>query len=113
MTAPDPDTPVALKVACPSADVPRDIAKAAVEAELAACANIVTNIESVFRWKGAVETEPEAVAWFTTRQGCVADLAALIRARHPYDLAAITWSLAGAEAETAAWIRETTAANPR
>ncbi|MEK7308249.1 MAG: divalent cation tolerance protein CutA, partial [Nitrospirota bacterium] len=37
------------------------IAKALVEAKLAACVNIVKNVRSIYSWQGKIEDEPEAL----------------------------------------------------
>lgn len=44
---------------CNSADEARRIAQTLVERQLAACVNIVPQIESVYRWQGKVETATE------------------------------------------------------
>ena len=41
---------------CGSLEEARSIAQALVERQLAACVNIVPQIESVYRWQGEVET---------------------------------------------------------
>ncbi|QDY69830.1 divalent-cation tolerance protein CutA [Qingshengfaniella alkalisoli] len=102
------DSPIALKVACPDTDIARTIASAAVGAGLAACGNIIPGVESVFQWQGKVERESEVLLWLTTRTSCLDRLVPLIRKHHPYDLPAITWSITGAEPETADWIKQTT-----
>jgi periplasmic divalent cation tolerance protein len=44
---------------CGSLEEARSIARALVERELAACVNIVPQVESVYRWQGEVETATE------------------------------------------------------
>jgi periplasmic divalent cation tolerance protein len=44
---------------CGSLEEARSIAQALVERQLAACVNIVPEIESVYRWQGEVETATE------------------------------------------------------
>ena len=62
------------------------IANALVTEQLAACVNIVPGITSVYRWKGAVEQDPEALLLIKTGQDCWQSLEARIRALHPYEL---------------------------
>ena len=71
-----------------TADEARTMARAMVERRLAACAQI-TAIESVYRWQGQVEHEPEFRLLLKTRAECYAELEAAIRAMHPYELPAI------------------------
>ncbi len=40
---------------CPSADVATRIAERLVEAELAACVNVLPGITSIYRWQGKVQ----------------------------------------------------------
>jgi periplasmic divalent cation tolerance protein len=46
---------------CGSLAEARSIANALVERQLAACVNIVPQIESVYRWQGEVETATECL----------------------------------------------------
>lgn len=67
-----------------SAEAAGELARSAVEARLAACAQVVGPISSVYRWRGRVETAREwQVLFKTTRYD---DLAAHIGERHSYDL---------------------------
>ena len=74
-------------VTCESRAEARRIARAAVEARLAACANIVqTPVESVYRWKGAVETAREFLLVLKTTKSRLPALEAKIRVLHSYEL---------------------------
>lgn len=98
---------ILLRVACPDEDSACAIAKAALEARLIACANL-SQVESLYRWQGKVETDRETVSVMKTRPEQLEPLCALIKKLHPYDLPAITWSTAEATEETAAWLRAQT-----
>lgn len=71
-----------------TADEARALARAMVERCLAACAQI-TAIESIYRWQGRIEQEPEFRVLFKTRADGYTKLEAAIRALHPYELPAI------------------------
>jgi periplasmic divalent cation tolerance protein len=71
-----------------SAQDARRLADAAVDQRLAACVQI-TAIESVYRWQGAVQHEPEWRLLFKTTEVAEPALRALILERHPYALPAL------------------------
>ena len=52
----------------PDAETARRISKQLVEEKLAACANIFPAIESIYRWKGKIETGQEMIAFFKTSE---------------------------------------------
>jgi len=66
----------------------RAMARALVERRLAACAQVMP-IESVYRWQGAVQSEPEYCILFKTTEAQYAAVEAAIRALHTYELPAI------------------------
>ncbi|MFN2309176.1 MAG: divalent-cation tolerance protein CutA [Gammaproteobacteria bacterium] len=72
-TAPDPATAEAL-------------ARAMVEARLAACVNVLPGIRSIYRWQGALQSDSEALLILKTRQDRFGALAAALREQHPYEL---------------------------
>ena len=80
------------------------LAQALVEQRLAACVQI-SPIESVYRWDGAVQVEPELrLLCKTTAQRWTA-IEAAIRERHPYELPQIVaFALDPAHAPYAAWV---------
>jgi periplasmic divalent cation tolerance protein len=60
-------------------------ARTLVETRLAACVNLLPVMESVYRWEGTVEQEPERQLVIKTSRGRVAALWERIRELHPYD----------------------------
>ncbi|MBK1625288.1 divalent-cation tolerance protein CutA [Afifella marina] len=80
---------VLLYIPCPGMETAKELAAAAVSERLAACANILPTMVSVYRWQGAIEDEEETVLILKTPPEREADLRRLIEARHPYDVPAI------------------------
>ena len=66
-----------------SADEAERLARALVDARLAACVQIGGPVRSVFRWEGAVSVEPEWQLWLKTDASRVDDLTARLVAEHP------------------------------
>lgn len=75
---------VVLYVTVPNADEGRQIGRALVEAELAACANVFGSVTSYFRWEGRVQEEGEAVLIAKTRENLVAQATQFITEAHSY-----------------------------
>lgn len=82
-----------------------ELARAAVEARLAACVQTEA-VQSRYRWQGAIACEPEIRLLFKTTRARYAALQALLRERHPYELPAIyALPVADASPDYAAWVR--------
>lgn len=64
----------------------RKIAQALVERRLAACVNIVGPVQSVYRWKGAVESAPEHLLIIKTTAAAFPRVRDAIRELHSYEL---------------------------
>jgi periplasmic divalent cation tolerance protein len=69
----------------PSADADR-IARALVDARVAACVTVLSHAKSTYRWKGVVEQSDEALLWIKTTDDRLAALVETLRAAHPYDV---------------------------
>ena len=67
------------------ADAPA-FAKAIVEERLAACVNLLSPMESIYRWDGGVERETERQVMMKTSKARVAALWERVRDLHPYDV---------------------------
>ncbi len=72
-------------VSAPDIETGRLLAKAALQARLVACANIIPKIESHYWWQGKIESSAEILIIFKTRKLRLAALEKLILAKHPYD----------------------------
>jgi len=71
---------------CASLEEARHIAQALVERRLAACVNILPQVESVYRWKGEVETAPEWLLMIKTTEGVFDRLREAIAELHSYEV---------------------------
>lgn len=87
------------------ADEAKRIARAVVEERLAACANILGDCHSIYRWQGKVEETKEVAALFKTRGENAEALITRIAALHSYDVpAVVTWSAGDALSAYAEWV---------
>jgi periplasmic divalent cation tolerance protein len=73
-------------VTCPERSSAERIATALVEGRLAACANIVTGVTSVFHWEGRVDTDPEVLLIIKTRSDLLGALEDRVTTLHDYDV---------------------------
>jgi len=64
----------------------RQTGTALVEAQLAACVNLLPGIESIYRWQGAVERAGEVLAVFKTTQEVWPAFEQRLRELHPYEV---------------------------
>ncbi len=69
-----------------SADEADLIARALVNEHLAACANIVSPIRSVYRWDGEVQTATEHMMLIKTRANLVPKVEARVKELHGYEV---------------------------
>lgn len=78
----------ALLVLCtaPSAEVAAGLARALVEARLAACGNMLPGVRSIYRWEGKVEDEAEVLLLLKTSRERFPALRDELLRRHPYQV---------------------------
>jgi len=78
-----------------------------VEERLAACANLIGPIRSIYRWQGKVERADEVAAIFKTGEDRADALIARIAALHSYDVPCIaTWPIDKILGAYAAWVED-------
>lgn len=70
----------------PDVETARRISSQVVEEKLAACANIFPAIESIYRWKGKIETGNETMVLFKTSENRQSAFQEKLRALHPYEV---------------------------
>ena len=69
---------------CGTAEEANRVARALVEARLAACVNIVPGVMSLYHWQGAIEEAPEWTLMIKTKRSLFSDLCAELRRVHSY-----------------------------
>ena len=62
------------------------MASALIEARLAACVSIGAPVDSLYHWRGKIETAKETPIAVKTSVARYPEVEAAIRARHPYEL---------------------------
>src|SRR5204863_79451 len=70
----------------PDVETTRRIARQLVTENLAACANIVPAVDSIYRWEGKIESAQEALAFFKTTVTGYPAFQVRLKALHPYDV---------------------------
>lgn len=73
-------------VTCASIAEARRIGRSVVEKKLAACANIVARVESIYRWKGELERPREVLVMMKTSAGRLRALEREVKRMHSYDV---------------------------
>ena len=88
----------------------RKLASALVAERLAACVNVLAPMESIYRWKGEVQTDPERQLIMKTTAARVPALKARLVQLHDYEVPEfiVTPVIDGSDAYLN-WIRESTA----
>ena len=73
-------------VTCGSEDEALKIARALVEEKLAACANMISPLRSIYRWEGKTWDEKEWLLIIKTQQSTFEDLAKRVKTLHSYSV---------------------------
>jgi len=73
-------------ITCPHMAEAQTLAQAIVTERLAACANILPQMQSVYWWEGKLEKAEEVVLMFKTRPDLQEALTAKVKELHSYDV---------------------------
>ena len=76
MTGPTGTAVRVVLTTAPTVEVARDLGSAVVGERLAACANVLPGVTSIYRWEGEVKREGEALVILKTTAGAVERLRA-------------------------------------
>jgi periplasmic divalent cation tolerance protein len=95
-------------VTCSTAAEARRIARAVVEGRLAACVNILPgSVQSIYRWKGKVESSRERLLLIKTSRKRLAKLQAAVERMHSYDVPEfVAIPIAAGSSAYLAWLEE-------
>lgn len=111
MSALPPPLPVPALIWCPFPDVEsaRATARALVEAGLAACANIMSAMQSIYAWQGEVQEAAETGVLFKTNATVLPRCVAQLKDLHPYaEPAILAWECPASLPETIEWLAKLT-----
>jgi len=95
-------------VTCSSPGEARRIARAVVDARLAACVNILPGaVQSIYRWKGKIESAREHLLLIKTSRKRLPKLRATVERVHSYDVPEfVALPIAAGSRAYLAWLEE-------
>lgn len=97
----------------PTLESAETIARALIEARLAACVNILPPMTSVYRWQGQVARETELQLIIKTTTPRVSDVRAMVARLHPYQLPeCLVCPVVDGSSAYLAWVRGETESSP-
>lgn len=98
-------------VTASSEDEAMALGRRAVEARLAACANVLPGMRSVYWWEGKIDEGREAVLILKTRADLVETLTRRIKEWHSYTVPCVlSWAVAPGNQAYADWLMTETKA---
>lgn len=81
--------PQLIYITCPHKGEARTIGRALVEQRLAACANIIDGLDSIYWWDGTIHDESEALLIVKTKESLVQELIEEVKRLHSYSVPCI------------------------
>ena len=100
-------------VTAPSPEEAERLARLAVEARLAACANILPGMRSLYWWQGRLEQADEVVLILKTTEALVPALTEALTRAHSYDCpCVVALPIAQGNPDFLRWIADETAPRP-
>lgn len=96
----------------PDRTVAAALANALLEDRLAACVNVGAAVDSIYHWRGGIETATEVPLAIKTRSALYSNVEATIRKIHPYDTPEIVAiPIVAGDARYLDWLAAETAAD--
>ncbi len=100
---------VAVWVTCASREEGQRLAQLLVERRLAACVNLIDGVESLFRWRGAIDKAKEILLIAKSRAALLPELTAAIKENHSYETPEIiALPIVGGDADYLNWLETET-----
>jgi periplasmic divalent cation tolerance protein len=98
-------------ITAPTRAIATAIAHALVEERLAACVNIISDVQSVFRWENKVEENDEVLCLVKTRPALLPALMERVQGLHPYEVPEIlAFEVSDGSPAYLTWLEESTRA---
>lgn len=76
---------IAVFITAPNKEEAAQLAEMLLEKYLAACVQILPEMESIYRWQGRIERQPEVLLIVKTTGGKFEELEKEVRERHSYE----------------------------
>lgn len=93
-----------VQVTCPHSDAER-LAKALLDANVAACVNILPEVQSIYRWKGSISRDSESLLLIKTTTDAYPALEQIVVDLHPYEVPeVIAFNIANGLASYFSWL---------
>jgi periplasmic divalent cation tolerance protein len=92
-------------IAAGSEEQARKIAELLVEEKQAACVNVVPRVDSLFRWKGKIDSARESLLLVKTRASLLPQIISLVEGIHSYEVPEIiALPIVGGSEEYLKWL---------
>ncbi|HZR79093.1 MAG TPA: divalent-cation tolerance protein CutA [Chthoniobacterales bacterium] len=89
----------------PDRETAQRISNQLVSEKFAACANVLPEVESIYRWQGKIENAAEALVFFKISEERQSAFQEKLRSLHPYEVPEIIFiPLAGGLPEYLHWV---------
>ncbi|KAL8456500.1 hypothetical protein ACS0TY_033804 [Phlomoides rotata] len=100
---------IVVYVTVPNKEAGKKLAESIVKERLAACVNRVPGIESIYEWKGEIQTDSEELLIIKTRESLLEALTEHVKANHEYEVPeVISLPITGGNVEYLEWIKNST-----
>ncbi|MFX0122505.1 MAG: divalent-cation tolerance protein CutA [Candidatus Hodarchaeota archaeon] len=87
----------------------KGFARLLLEKKLVACVNVITDVHSIYRWKGKIEEATEIILWCKTQDFLIKKIQSIIQESHSYDLPAfVVYPIHSGSEKYLKWITEET-----
>jgi periplasmic divalent cation tolerance protein len=104
------DSAVIVLTTWPAKNDPAALARTLVGERLAACVNVLPEMQSTYRWKGNIEVDAERQIVIKTTEARLTELEARVRALHPYEVPEFLMvPVASGSDSYLAWLRDAVA----
>ncbi|KAI4307468.1 hypothetical protein L6164_030651 [Bauhinia variegata] len=100
---------IVVYVTVPNKEAGKKLAESIVKEKLAACVNRIPGIESVYEWKGEIQTDSEELLIIKTRQSLLEALTEHVKRNHEYEVPeVISLPITGGNLKYLEWIKDST-----